>query len=336
MSRNRLTDELLSFSFVSYARSGRADRMHLSPAQIQQIARTVRRSPEVMVKMSGGAGSAKRVAAHIAYIGRGESRAENDMGDPLDGKDLRDALLQDWELDLDLAENRADYLGKPGPRAKRLTQNIVLSMPKGTPANDVLEASRAFAREEFGLKHRYALALHTDQPHPHVHLVVKMAGEQGQRLRIDRKKLKEWRLEFARQLRLRGVVANATDRSARGSAVEQRPAGLYRAIRAGKSHLQMNRAQAVARMLQEGQPITPEARARLVATRKAVIQGWLAIREQLVVQGQVPLAREIEPFLRAMPKVRTDQERIAEELLALHKQRAPAAQPPVSDMERTR
>jgi hypothetical protein len=41
----------------------------------------------------------------------------------------------------------------------------VLSMPAGTPAVGVLEASRVFAREQFALKHRYALELHIDQPH---------------------------------------------------------------------------------------------------------------------------------------------------------------------------
>ncbi|MGO9932281.1 MAG: relaxase/mobilization nuclease domain-containing protein [Steroidobacteraceae bacterium] len=35
----------------------------------------------------------------------------------------------------------------------------------------VLEAARNFAREEFALKHRYALVLHTDEPHPHMHLI---------------------------------------------------------------------------------------------------------------------------------------------------------------------
>jgi len=66
-------------------------------------------------------------------------------------------------------------------------------MPAGTPAAGVLEASRAFAREQFALKHRYALVLHTDQPHPHVHLVVKAMSEQGRRMNIRKETLREWR-----------------------------------------------------------------------------------------------------------------------------------------------
>jgi len=51
-------------------------------------------------------------------------------------------------------------------------------MPAGTPPNKVLAAVKNFAREEFGLKHRYAMVLHTDEPHPHVHMVVKaMSGK---------------------------------------------------------------------------------------------------------------------------------------------------------------
>jgi len=45
----------------------------------------------------------------------------------------------------------------------------------------VLTASRAFAREQIAVKHRYAMILHTAQPHPHVHLVVKAMSEQGDR-----------------------------------------------------------------------------------------------------------------------------------------------------------
>ena len=35
------------------------------------------------------------------------------------------------------------------------------------------DAVRSFAREEFGLKHRYAMVLHTDEPHPHVQVATR-------------------------------------------------------------------------------------------------------------------------------------------------------------------
>ena len=65
------------------------------------------------------------------------------------------------------------YRGKAGRKPARLVHNVILSMPKGTPPEKLLRASRDFAREQFALKHRYVLTLHTDQDHPHVHLVIK-------------------------------------------------------------------------------------------------------------------------------------------------------------------
>ena len=41
----------------------------------------------------------------------------------------------------------------------------------------MLSAIKNFAREEFELKHRYAMVPHTDEPHPYVHLVVKVMGD---------------------------------------------------------------------------------------------------------------------------------------------------------------
>jgi hypothetical protein len=93
---------------------------------------------------------------------------------------------------------------------------LMFSMPPGTPPNKVLAAVENFAREEFGMQHRYVMALHTDEPHPHVHVLVKAMSEQGVRLNIRKATLRMWRSEFARHLRDQGVRANATERLARG------------------------------------------------------------------------------------------------------------------------
>jgi type IV secretory pathway VirD2 relaxase len=76
---------------------------------------------------------------------------------------------------------------------------------RGHAANKVLVAVRSFAWEEFALKHRYAMVLHTDEPHPHVHLMVKAMGEDGNRLNIRRATLRDWRRELARHLRAQGT-----------------------------------------------------------------------------------------------------------------------------------
>ena len=99
------------------------------------------------------------------------------------------------------------------------------SMPAPTPPDKVLAAARVFAREKFGVKHRYAMALHTHQQHPHVHLVVKAEGIEGRRLHIDKAMLREWREDFARMMRDQGIAANATSRVVRGQGKKAVPAG---------------------------------------------------------------------------------------------------------------
>src|SRR5208283_2955508 len=66
-------------------------------------------------------------------------------------------------------------------------------MPPGTPATKVLQAARQFATNEWALKHRYAMVLHTNEAHPHVHVVVKARSEQGRRLNIRKATLRDWR-----------------------------------------------------------------------------------------------------------------------------------------------
>jgi hypothetical protein len=55
---------------ASYARRGPEQRDRLSPAEIEQMSRTVRRSPEVMVKvLTKGAQNFGAVPRHLNYIG---------------------------------------------------------------------------------------------------------------------------------------------------------------------------------------------------------------------------------------------------------------------------
>lgn len=104
------------------------------------------------------------------------------------------------------------------------------TMPAGTPPEKVLAAARIFARENFALQYRYAMALHADQAHPHVHLVVKCEHEYepGRRLYIRKDTLRQWCEQFAVQMREQGwrpmrcrgrSAARCTDRSATPSTI---------------------------------------------------------------------------------------------------------------------
>ncbi len=297
---------------VSYGRRAPSEwELRLLPAQIEQITRTVRHAPEVMVKISGGGQSAKAVAAHFKYIGRQEFEIETDHGEHIRGQEAEKALIADWELDLDAAESRSPYRGAPGRKPAKLVHNIVLSMPKGAPAAGVLEASRAFAREQFALQHRYALVLHTDQPHPHVHLVVKAMSEQGRRINIRKETLREWRRQFARQLRAQGIAANATERAVRGVIKPRKSDGIYRAMRAGRSTHMHGRIESVAAALHAGNLRVEPGKKRILDTRRDVVRNWLGVHEALRAEGRAGLADEVERFIAAMPPPRTEREWMA-------------------------
>lgn len=220
----RIAEEL-AFNFRAYGRIGRGDRMQLTPTQARLVARTAARTPEVVVKvLSGGASNAKAVMRHLEYVGRkGEVELHTDDGYALKGRDAATELPEDWNLDLEEA-GAHKRIGR-GTKAKplRLVHKIVFSMPPGTNPDKVLSAVQDFCREEFALKYRYVMALHTDDPHPHVHVILKAVSEQGTRLNIKKAHLKEWRFKFASHLRERGVAANSTPRLFRGQSLSPTP-----------------------------------------------------------------------------------------------------------------
>jgi hypothetical protein len=300
---------------ASYGRWGPGRDQSLLPAQIEHIARTVRRTPEVMVKISGGGQSAKAMAAQFKYLSRRDFEIETDEGEQIKGKEDVTALVEDWELDLDAAESRSSYRGVSGPKPTKLVHNIVLSMPVGTPAAGVLEASRAFAREQFALKHRYALVLHTDQPHPHVHLVVKALSEQGKRINIRKETLREWRREFARHLRAQGIAATATARAVRGVAKPQKSDGIYRAMRAGRPTHLRGRVESVAAGLRAGDIRVEPGKTQIVETRRQVVQGWAGPAAAFRKDGMDLLANDVAHFVMGMPKPQTEREWLAQALL---------------------
>jgi hypothetical protein len=190
----------------------------------------------------------------------------------------------------------------------------MFSMPAGTPPDKVLAAVKNFAREEFGLKHRYGMVLHTDEPHPHVHMVVKAVSEQGVRLNIRKATLREWRREFARHLRALGVAANATDRGVRGVSRSPKRDGIYRAERRGESRHTRARAEAVAAELLKGSLRVESGKVRLLETRREVERGWWAVSGILVAEGRPELASQVSWFSAQMPPPWTDRESIAHEL----------------------
>jgi hypothetical protein len=206
----------------------------------------------------------------------------------------------------------------------KLVHNIVLSMPSPTPPEKLLAAAKVFAREKFGAKHRYGLVLHTHQHHPHVHLVVKAEREDGEgRLHIDKAMLREWRQDFARMIREQGIAANATPRSVRGQTKRGTKDVFYRTRRHARSYALRERIDVVKKELIATRTISDPARARLLETRKAIVDAWNTVALKLNAQGDIQLGDEVRYFVRHLPPVLTDRERLAVEMI----QRARAKRP---------
>jgi len=303
---------------TSYARRGPGHRDRLSPAEVQHIARTVRRTPEVMVKvLSRGGQDLGSVCRHLDYLrlrDDGEIELETEDGQRLSGKAVSKELLENWDLDLAEHRRRSD-LDARRSRSPKLVHKLIFSMPAGTSPETVLAAVKNFAREEFGLKHRYTTVLHTDEPHPHVHMVVKAVSEQGIRLNIRKAVLREWRRQFARHLRALGVAANATERAVRGETRASKRDGIYRAGLRGDSTYIHAQAEAIAAELLKGDVRTEPGKHKLVATRKAVEGGWRSVAILLGQNGHQDLARDVQRFVDRLPPAFTEKEQISAQLL---------------------
>jgi hypothetical protein len=314
-----LRDQKPLLDIVSYGRRGPGSGRTFTAAERDHISRTARGVPEVMIKVSGGGKSVGAVSAHFRYIDRrGGLEIETDDGERIQGKGVGRELLEDWCLNLEEPDLNGTYSGLPGRRPTKLVHNIVFSMPRGTPPDKLFAAVRHFAQEKFALEHRYAMVLHTDHDHPHVHLVLKAVSEQGKRLNIRKATLREWRREFAQALRAQGVEANATERAVRGESRTYKTDGIYRAMRRGESTHFEERAHAVARaMLNASWPAEP-GRAKLLATRHSVEKGWASVGERLERDGERALALQVRRFLRQMGPAHTEREIIAGRLHGGH------------------
>ena len=179
------------------------------PTARAKLARIVRKAPEVVVKVTGRQRGGSHVKAHLDYIGRkGDVDIETRDGEILTAME-------------DIAERAAEWSDTLQWRSRPTVSSVslIFSMPEGTDPDKVLGAVRALARLELSDNHDYVLALHTDTPRPHVHLTVQAEGLDRTRFNPRPVQLNRFRERFARELRARGVAAEATPRRARGRGI---------------------------------------------------------------------------------------------------------------------
>ena len=243
----------------------------------------VNRTPEVMVKVTGGGRGMGAIRAHLSYISRkGELALENQDGLQLKGREHLALLVEEWKFGGGLI---------PETSHRREAFHVMFSMPPGVDAQAVYFAARAFAREEFAA-HKYALVLHDpatdpDSHRPHVHMIVRTQGRDGRRLHPKKAELARWRQEFADRLMERGVAASATRRQSRGVV---QPAWKLRDHHRGRNS--------------EKHPAIQSAQSR--TTKHEVLVAWQNVAEALGQSDNIEdrdLGRQIADFKDDMPTV---------------------------------
>ena len=276
--------------------------MRLSGAQIGRI---TRRRPEVMVKVTGSARGLRGIKEHLAYITRnGKLVGERENGERIEGAAEVRVLAEEWWAD-----------GTGRQKSTRDTINLILSMPPGTDQNAVAEAARAFAQKTFGGDYDYLLAHHHHDSdpkrpeNPHAHLTIKRRGRMGQSLNPRKADLQAWREGFALELRVRGVIAEATPRRVRGVTRK----GQRQAIR----HMDKRQATRVTRWKLTQAVLTaskgndgakePWAKAAKEKQRK-LCRAWNTLAAAFEQAGQPKLAQEIRQFVNAIPAAQTERE----------------------------
>ena len=246
-----------------------------------RIKATVRRAPQVMVKVTGGGRGTRAIGAHISYIDRdGRLPVEDDRGAIREGKEVARDVVEQWRYG-------GSYIRERGDRREAL--NVTLSMPDGTDPLAVQRAGREFAQTE--LKgHRWVMVLHDDQANPHVHISVRVESQTGERLNPRKADLHRWRETFAEKLRGWGVEAEATRRQTRGMSRESVP--LWQ-IKAREEHRRIDFPGVEAEKETQGFVYAIEAWGE-------IIQGLL----QSSVPGDRALAQEVSRYVRTTPFAR--------------------------------
>lgn len=308
----RYARHLVSGTGPFAARSSGSTQLSLHGAAKDILARVVRRTPEVLVKVTGRKKGAKHLAAHLDYIGRhGEIPLETRDGELIATKDDAQRIADEWSDPL---------YWRQGTTVSAVA--MVFSMPVGTDPETVKQAVRETAVRMIGDNHDYLMALHTDTPRPHVHLTVQAEGLNRKRFDPRREDLFRFREAFAEALRSRGVEAEATPRYTRGqgrAGTSMALTQLRARIRSGASRQpteadlrQAREAMQVALGKAEQPPFVTKTRARWQDIKRR----YEAAAEQLdrsTDRDDRKLARDVRQFIQERASIETIPDRMLRE-----------------------
>ena len=251
----------------------------------------VRRTPQAVVKITGGGRGMKAMAVHLKYIAReGEVELIDEQGIKTRDLDGVEDLARGMEF------GGGDVV--PEHSNKREAHNVVLSMPPGTDRFRFEQAVNAFIKDEFD-GCQYAIAHHVDEAHPHAHVMIKAVKLDGKRLNPRKGDIARWRAGFAGSLRAHGIEADATPRQARlerARGVSQ--ARVHEAEKdRGRPQKTLKPGVAAATRRKQMQDRQGEA----VATRRQAVKDLWAVHAALKSTNRgddMKLARELSTMLR--------------------------------------
>ena len=276
----------------------------LSPRD--KLSGIARKTPEVVVKVSGGGKGMSQIRNHMDYISRnGDVLLEDENGNVISGKEAVQENAGAWQ--------RAGFV-IPSESRQKEAHNIVFSMPPGTDREAVTEAVRKLAHEEFD-NHQYVFARHDDEDHVHVHLCIKAVGKDMQRLHPKKADLQRWREKFAVKLRERGIEANATSRSARGVTRKAEKQAVRHAGKRGRSHVKDGQGKAIQEEISGGKRRVNPAQEKIVKRRQEEIAAYSKVAIALAQSADPAdrtLAVAVARHAQALPPIKTRHEQVVE------------------------
>lgn len=182
-------------------------RIMMTPQLRSTLRAITARAPQAVIKKSSGPKSQGALVRHLNYISRnGELALEGRDRETVCGRPALLETAQDWAAD-DIMRSRVPEIAK----------SYVLSYRDSSDRESVHTAGRAFAHEIFSHNHEYLLVPHADTPHPHLHVVVRALGDNGQRLVPGPGEFEDWRRRWGEALARAGLDAAVSPRWVRGS-----------------------------------------------------------------------------------------------------------------------